>query len=237
MTMQYRGAGQKGCQMRVWSLVSQKGGAGKSTLATQLAVAAWQGGEKVAIIDVDRQYSAWHWGELRKKKPPEIVRSLPERLNKVIEAAEGMGHTLVIVDTAPHTDGGVLEAIKVADLVIVPTKPAEFELAALKDTVDVLDLADRRHLALGVINGVATTKAAASEFAYAAGRMKELGLNLSAVYLSHRKAFTDAIAAGMGVTEGKFKRDKAAQEISDLYSYLLRLAPPAENVIPLKEKA
>ena len=66
--------------------------------------------------------------------------------------------------------------------------------------------------------------------------MKALGLNLSAVYLSHRKAFTDAIAAGMGVTEGKFKRDKAAEEITDLYNYLLRVAPAA-NVIPLKEKA
>src|SRR5262245_55172880 len=120
---------ERACQMRVWSLVSQKGGAGKSTLATQLAVVAWQAGEKVAIIDVDRQYSAWHWGELRKRKSPEVVRSLPERLPRVIEAAERMDHTLVIIDTAPHTDSGALEAIKAADLVITPTKPAEFELA------------------------------------------------------------------------------------------------------------
>src|SRR5262245_56764198 len=98
LSMRYPIRSTEDSQMKVWSLVSQKGGAGKSTLATQLAVVAWQAGEKVAIVDYDRQNSAYHWSELRQGKAPQVARSLAGRLPKVIEAAKGMGHSLVFID-------------------------------------------------------------------------------------------------------------------------------------------
>lgn len=222
--------------MKVWALVSQKGGAGKSTLATQLAVVAQQAGEKVAIIDLDRQHSAFHWSHLRGGKAPEAVRALPERLAKVLEAAEGMGHTMVIIDTAPQTDVGALEAIKVADLVIVPTKPAEFELAALEETVALLNLANRRHLALGVVNDVTASKSSMAEYDMASARMKTLGLRVCAAYMTHRKAYVEAIASGKAVVESH-KTDKAATEVKSLYDELHLLTPSTQNVVTMKGKA
>jgi cellulose biosynthesis protein BcsQ len=53
--------------------------------------------------------------------------------------------------------------------------------------------------------------------------------------LCHRKAFTDAIALGKGVTEMPAKDNKAASEIKDLWAELLSLAP--NNVISMKEQA
>ena len=60
--------------MRTLSLVSQKGGAGKTTLSLHLAVAAHMAGFSVAIADLDPQVSAWKWSERRKGEPGAIVQ-------------------------------------------------------------------------------------------------------------------------------------------------------------------
>ena len=56
--------------MKVISLVSSKGGRGKSTLATNLAVAATRGGIATVIIGLDAQATAWHWGQKRQAVTP-----------------------------------------------------------------------------------------------------------------------------------------------------------------------
>ena len=98
--------------MKVWAYVSQKGGAGKSTLATQLGVLAQQKKEHVAIVDLDAQASALSWYSRREKANnkkitrggPYVMRALPSDLGKIIAAAPTMGATLLMIDTAPATD-------------------------------------------------------------------------------------------------------------------------------------
>jgi chromosome partitioning protein len=223
--------------MRTWVFASQKGGAGKSTLCTQLGVFAQQSGERVAIVDIDPQGSAFEWSKLRgKDQRPEAIRALPSDLNKMVNAARDMDYSLLLVDTAPHVRADVVTAIRVADLIICPTKSAMFELEALKDTVAVLDLSKRRQVALGVVNGILPVKEQAmlAEYDHAIVAMQQLGLRACAQFICHRKAIIDAIGQGKGVTETEPK-GKAANEIRLLYQELLSLQP--SNIVHMKDKA
>ena len=88
--------------MKTLAVISQKGGAGKTTLAIHLAVAAEMAGKQTALIDIDPQASAASWGDSREKPTPAVVSTQPSRLDKVLAAACTTGADLVIIDTAPH---------------------------------------------------------------------------------------------------------------------------------------
>src|ERR1700712_190458 len=97
--------------MRTVTLVTQKGGAGKTTLATSLAIAAQQAGEMVAAFDLDPQGSLVEWGKMRRKADttavanpnlPVVERFPPERIGQaktMIESLGKKGVTLTILDT------------------------------------------------------------------------------------------------------------------------------------------
>lgn len=206
--------------MRIWALVSQKGGAGKSMLATQLAVYGGQLGEKVVILDLDPQASAWKWHEIRGEgTAPAVIRVLPDNLMKVVGALrESELATLVLIDTAPHTNKGAVEAIRACDLIICPTKPGVLDLSALVDTVTLLDLASAKDRALGVVNSV-HGQGAAKAYARACAVVERFGIRVAGAYVGDRVAFQHASDAGKGVTEVGKSHDAAA-DIQKLWAEL-----------------
>lgn len=226
-----------GLPMKTWVFASQKGGCGKSALATQIAAYAQSlPGEKVAIIDIDPQRSAVAWSTVRgNNKTPQVVAAHSSDLPNMVASAPAMGFTLLIIDTAPHTKSDTVDAIRVADLVICPTKPALFELEALKDTVAVLTLCKKLRDAVGVVNCVMPVKPAAmvADYDRAVEYMTSLGLRACAQYIGLRKAIVDAIDHGAAVTETS-KGDKAAREIIGLYDELKIHEPVADNIISMK---
>jgi len=58
--------------MKTIAFVTQKGGAGKTTLAASIAVAAQESGENVAILDLDPQRSLEDWGDNRESDKPAV---------------------------------------------------------------------------------------------------------------------------------------------------------------------
>lgn len=220
--------------MQVWTFASQKGGAGKSTLSTQLAVHAQEQGERVAIIDTDPQASSNGWGKLRGDRKPEVIAALPSDLREMVSAAPTMGYSLLIIDTAPHTRADTVEAIKLATMIICPTKAAPFEQMAMGDTAGVLELCGRTRDAIGLVNGIMPVKATAvaREYEEASQALKSLGLRVAATFVCHRQDIIDAIAQGKGVTETA-KASKAANEIRALYEELKLLQPT--NVVSLRD--
>jgi chromosome partitioning protein len=232
--------------MKIWAFVSQKGGAGKSTLATQLGVLAQQLKEQVAIVDLDAQASAFSWytrrGNATSKKVvekitrggPYVMRALSNDLSKIIAAAPTMGATLLMLDTAPATDEGALAAIRAADLIVVPTRPYAFELDALGGTAKLLTLAQRTHLALVVVNGITSGKKnEAAEYDHAVEAVRPFGLRVCTQYICTRRAITDAISEGMGVTERAPEKDAARKEIETLWKELHLFVPTASNVVKI----
>src|SRR5512147_415911 len=117
--------------MRTIAIISQKGGAGKTTLAVHLAGYAEQSGLMTAVIDLDPQATAAKWGDRREEMSPEVISAQAVRLPQLLTAARDGGANLTIIDTAPNSDSTALAAAKTADLILEPlTKPSLDEVPA-----------------------------------------------------------------------------------------------------------
>ena len=84
------------------TLIAQKGGTGKTTLAINLSVASELAGWQAAILDLDPQASAAGWGDHRERDRPAVVPVPASRLGPALETARSHGATLAVIDTAPH---------------------------------------------------------------------------------------------------------------------------------------
>ena len=92
--------------MHVIALISQKGGSGKTTLATALAVAHQQDGGRAAVADLDPQGSSVAWHHFRDGEPPLVAAVHPPRLDRSLRTFRSRGVSLVLIDTAPHASAG-----------------------------------------------------------------------------------------------------------------------------------
>jgi chromosome partitioning protein len=120
--------------MRTIALVTQKGGSGKSTIASSLAVAALEAGERVFIIDMDPQASLLRWFKERQENDIAVEAVAPAKLNAALATLEKSGVTLVIIDTAGSDNTSSVAAMKAADLCLIPCRPNAFDLWASENT-------------------------------------------------------------------------------------------------------
>lgn len=202
--------------MKTISILSQKGGAGKTTLAVHLAVAAEAAGKPVAIIDLDPQASAAGWKDLRHADTPVVVSAQASRLTQVLETAAQHGAALAILDTAPHSESSALAAARAADLILIPCRPAILDLRAISLTVDLVRLAGKP--ACIVFNAVPPRGTLADE---ASAAVQEYGVTIAPVRIGHRAAYIHALTVGQTAQEYETE-GKAAQEIKQLYVYTCR---------------
>lgn len=212
--------------MRIWATAAQKGGCGKSTLTTQIAVYAEQCGEATLIIDLDPQGSIGAWSERRMMNSPMVVEALPDGLDEIIEHAKTFDVSLVIIDTPPHNNNVALAAIKRAELVICPSQSSMFDLVSLRDTVNTLAKGDAVGKAVGVVNFVPTDRSAKTAYAEAVGPMESFGLKVCPTAISFRRIFPKSLDLGKGVTETEPK-GKAAEEIIAVWNWLNTISPVA----------
>ena len=89
---------------KIVAVLAQKGGVGKTTTAIELACSAHLAGLAVGIIDLDPQGTAASWGDRRQADAPEVVSGQAARLGVLIEAAQGNGADLLVLDTAPNAE-------------------------------------------------------------------------------------------------------------------------------------
>ena len=122
--------------MKSLSIINQKGGAGKTTLALHLAVAWNMVNRNKAVLDLDPQASATKWSDRRDSELPVALSAHASRLDHEMKRIKQMGGEVLVLDTAPRLDSAALKAAKVSDLVIVPCRPAIFDLEAVTNTLD-----------------------------------------------------------------------------------------------------
>ena len=199
--------------MKTLAVVSQKGGAGKTTLALHLAVAAEIAGKSTAVIDLDPQASATIWKDLRQAQTPAVVSAQAARLQQVLETASAHGAALAIVDTAPHSESAALAAARQSDLVLIPCRPAILDLKAITSTVDLAKLAGKEpHV---VLNAVPPRGTLGEE---AASAIEGYSVSVAPARICHRAAYMQALTVGRTAQEYD-PGGKAAEEIKALYKW------------------
>jgi chromosome partitioning protein len=199
--------------MKTLAIISQKGGAGKTTLALHLAVAAEIAGKSTAVIDLDPQASATSWKDLRQAQTPAVVSAQAARLQQVLQTAREHGAALAIIDTAPHSESAALAAARQSDLVLIPCRPAILDLKAIGSTVDLAKLAGKEpHVILNAVppRGTLGEEAAAAILGY--------NVSVAPVTICHRAAYMHALNAGQTAQEYD-PEGKAAEEIKVLYRW------------------
>lgn len=203
--------------MKVIALSSRKGGAGKSTIAVHLAVAAEAAGLATAIFDLDPQASAALWSDHRGEPTPAVVAAQAPRLRALLKQAVDRGADLVILDTPPHADGVAADAGAVADAILIPCRPSAFDLDAIGASVR-LALAAKKPCWV-VINAAPIQGSEVSETNAA---LTAAGVDVSPVVVHQRKAFSARAHEGRTAMEHE-PDGKAAHEINALLGWVLQV--------------
>jgi chromosome partitioning protein len=202
--------------MKTIAIISQKGGAGKTTMALNLAVVAEQGNKSTAIIDLDPQASAMGWGDHRKADHPAVISAQSARLSQVLAAASKAGAALAIIDTAPHSESAALAAARSADLILIPCRPAILDLRAIHSTIDLAKLAGKK--AAVVLNSVPPRGALGDGAVEAIG---VYGVDVCPFRICNRAVFIHSLTEGLSAVEYEPK-GKGATEFRQLYKWACR---------------
>jgi chromosome partitioning protein len=197
--------------MRTIALISQKGGVGKTTLAIHLATAFEQAGRQTLLVDLDPQTSAAEWKDARQADRPYVMAVPPSRLGKTLETAREHEAEVVVLDTAPHSEGTALDAARAADLILVPCQPSIMDLRAMRKTADLLNYLKKPTYT--VLNEVAPQGTVADEAAKAI--TAQFGMPVCPIRLGQRVAFNRCLLTGQTAQEYE-PGGKAAQEIEAL---------------------
>jgi chromosome partitioning protein len=202
------------------AVVMPKGGTGKSTLATNLAVAALQDGWTPLILDTDPQVSSCNWADRRgKNNPPYVQDTMPARLRQTIEKAESMGANLFIIDTPPLSGEAGLAAARLADVILTPCGTKQKDIEALDKFKEIWTQAGKPE-SLVILNGVAHLSYTRQE--WAREEISKRGLITCARGLTALVAFDDADKVGLSVLEYQ-PEGRAAEDIRLVYKQVSQL--------------
>lgn len=196
------------------AFLSQKGGAGKTTLACAMAVAGERAGLASVVVDLDPQASAAKWSDLREAKTPVVTSAQAARLAGVLGAARDAGARLVVVDTAPQAADSALAAARAADLVLIPCRPSAADLAAIGATIELARAAMQEPCA--VLNAAPVRNPLVAE---ARGAIARYGIALAPAVVHQRIDHVHAFTAGLAALE-LAPHGKAAAELEALFSWM-----------------
>lgn len=208
--------------MPVVALLNEKGGVGKTTIATHLARGLQQAGHEVVVIDSDPQGSARDWyvaaGETN-TLPPVIGLDRPALFKNLSSIARGFAW--VVIDGSPSVEALAVAALKAADRVLIPVQPSPYDVWAAESLVELVqarqDIADGRPAAAFVVSRQIVGTKLAGEVREA---LEGYGLPILHSFTSQRVSYPNSAARGSTVLDDE-PEGAAAAEVRALVEEIL----------------
>ena len=120
------------------SILNQKGGVGKTTLAVHIATALAQRGLKVLLVDADPQSSSLDWSASREGEPLFPVIGLPKPSLHRDMPALAADYEAVVIDGPPRVNELARSAIMASNIVLVPVQPSPYDVWAAEEIITLL---------------------------------------------------------------------------------------------------
>ncbi|WP_299312658.1 ParA family partition ATPase [uncultured Halomonas sp.] len=196
--------------MRVIAVLNQKGGSGKTTIATHLARALQMEGKEVLLVDSDPQGSARDWAAVREDQPVTVVGIDRPTIGRDLKSVAHQ--EFVVIDGAPQAADLAVSAIKAADFVLIPVQPSPYDIWATAELVDLvkqrIEVTDGALQAAFVVSRAIKGTRIGSEVAEA---LNGYELPVLESRITQRVSYPGTAAAGTTVLDSEPNGDAAAE--------------------------
>ena len=217
--------------MHIVTVGNTKGGTGKSTVATNLAVEGCRRGLRTLLIDTDLQQSSMSFRAMRERDDLTAMTVTTPTLHKDLRRMEG--YDLIVIDTGGRFARGntadpaavvFKSALMATDILLIPMQPSIYEVWAAQDTIDLLREARVYRddlLARFIMNGVIPKRALSRDVAASMKQYQE-DAPVLATRLHYTEEFKKSVGRGLGVVESA-PGSKPAKEITSLFDEIIKV--------------
>ena len=201
--------------MKVIAVLNQKGGSGKTTIATHLARGLQLQGHSVLLVDSDQQGSARDWRAVNEDNPVPVIGLDRPTLDKDLKNVSDK--EFVVIDGSPQATNLALSAIKAADFVLIPVQPSPYDVWATSDLVDLvqqrIEMTDGKLKAAFMVSRAIQNTNIGKEVAAV---LQDYNLPVLDARIVQRVSYPNSASVGKTVFETESAKSSAVTEITQL---------------------